>query len=203
MKFLAIDTSGKYLTVAAYRDGEAYRTYLPDCATKHSVALMDEIDGIFERAKMTARECGFFAAVTGPGSFTGIRIGISTVKGLCLACNAPALSITSFDCLAYAEKNIPLVALVDAGHGFYYSCAYDGEKRVAVAPAYRSQEEVRGIVKDGYLPVAAEELFEGCARVNPGDGLVPAVLAKSGKKIPATEISALYLRRSSAEENAK
>lgn len=200
MNFLAIDTSGKYLSVAAYKDGETQATFLPECAMKHSVVLMDEIDRIFARAHMNARECDFFAAAVGPGSFTGIRIGIATVKGLCFACGKPALSVTSFDCLAYAEKSVPVLALVNAGHGSFYACGYDERKRVVVPPAYCAEEELAPILARGFAPIAAEELFSGCRAVDLCGGLLTAALQKREKLIAAEELAALYLRKSSAEE---
>ena len=85
MNYLAIDTSGEYLTVIAKHGERTERVFRPDCLAKHSVVLMEEIDGALSRAQMTAAECDFFAVVVGPGSFTGIRIGIATVKGLAFA----------------------------------------------------------------------------------------------------------------------
>lgn len=202
LNFLAIDTSGKYLSVIAYREGETERVFLPSCAMKHSVVLMDEIESVLSRAKLRPENCDFFAAVVGPGSFTGIRIGISTVKGLCFACEKPALSITSFDCLAYAE-NKRVLALVDAGHGCFYACGYDESKAVVVPPVYCTEREVSSLIAQGFAPVAADSLFEGCAVIDPCEGLLRAAEAKSREMIPASGLTALYLRKSSAEENRK
>lgn len=200
MKFLAVDTSGKYMSVVAYCDGAVERVFLPECAMKHSVELMGEIDRVFARSHMKPNECDFFAVVVGPGSFTGIRIGISTVKGLCFACGKPALAITSLEALAYAERN-DLLALVDAGRSCYYACAYDGNKAEASSPAYLSGGEVGELAARGFRPIAAEALFEGCGAVDPCEGLLNAVIAKKDQTIPAEELSAVYLRKSSAEEH--
>lgn len=196
MKFLAIDTSGKHMSVVAYRDGETQTVFLPECAMKHSIALMGQIDEVCKRSHMNVNECDFFAVVTGPGSFTGIRIGISTVKGLCFACGKPALAVTSFDCLAYAEKSVPVLALVDAGHGNFYACGYDEEKRIVFSPAFLTGTSF----PEALVPAASEPLFEGCRVADPCAGLIAAVLAKGGETVPAEELTALYLRKSSAEE---
>ncbi len=203
MNFLAIDTSGKRLCVVAYRDGEIFKSDLSDCAMQHSVRLMGEIDGVFARARISVKDCDFFAAVVGAGSFTGIRIGISTVKGLCAVAEKPALAVTSFDALAYAEKDVPLLALVDAGHGCCYACAYNADKSVALAPRYLTAEEAHRIAESGYTPVAAEPFFTGAKLADPCAGLLNAVLAKRGELCPAEALAALYIRKSSAEENAK
>ena len=202
MNFLAIDTSGKHLTVLAYHNGEATVTHLENCALQHSVRLMEEIDGVFERAQMKPSDCDFFAAVVGAGSFTGIRIGIATVKGLCFACGKPALAVTSFDVIAYAKENKPVLSLVDAGHGYVYACAYDGEKHVTVAPRYVCAEELASLEGE-YLFAATEEVCLPHEKANAAEGLLLAVLRKSGEQISAEELTALYIRKSSAEENAK
>lgn len=200
MKFLAIDTSGKHLTVIAYNGERAETVYRDDCALQHSVLLTDEIDGALSRAGMTGKDCDFFAAVVGPGSFTGIRIGIATVKGLSMAAGKPALSITSFDCVAYAEKSEPVLALVDAGHGFLYTCGYDGEKRVTESPRYCSCEDAEPLGAR-YRFASAEPVPVECEEVNAAEGLFRAVLAKEHERCGAEGLTALYIRKSSAEEN--
>ena len=201
MKFTAIDTSGKYLSVVAYNEGKAEKIFLEDCAMKHSVVLMDRIGEAFSRAQMSPQECDFFAVVVGPGSFTGIRIGISTVKGLCFACDRPALAVTSFDCIAYNEERQKKLALVDAGRGELYACRYDGKERGT--PAILSAEQVMGLVKEGYVPLSAEQVPVDALRVDPCEGLLRAVCGRAKDAAPASGLHALYLRKSSAEENRK
>lgn len=204
MKFLAIDTSGKYLSAVAYNEGKAAKIFLDDCAMKHSVVLMEKIDEAFSRAHLSAKECDFFAAVVGPGSFTGIRIGISTVKGLCYAAERPALAVTSFDCIAYDEERQKRLALVDAGRGELYACAYrEGEDGSAYGPAIVPVAEAERLVKEGYVPLSAEPIPMESKRADPCEGLLRAVLAKTGELIPASGLHAFYMRRSSAEENRK
>lgn len=212
MKFLAIDTGGRYLSVAAYFEGRMFQHFSPDCALQHSVRLMDEVENVLEEANMRPSDCDFFAAAVGPGSFTGIRIGISTVKGLCLASDKPALAVTSFDALAYTEpcpergEAAPparRLALIDAGHGCFYSCGYDEKNEIVLPPAFTDREETEARIREGFVPIASEPLFEGCRIVSPGSGLVRAALAKSNRTVPPSALKALYLRRSSAEENRK
>lgn len=203
MNFLAFDTSGKYLSVVAYAHGAEYQRALNDCALRHSVLLMDEIDRLLNEAHLSVNECDFFASVIGPGSFTGIRIGVSTAKGLCLACGKPALAVTSFETLAYAEENLPLLTLVDAGHDCFYACAYNKERQVVFSPAFVTRNEVDALINSGYKPIAAEPLFEGCATGSPCKGLLRAALSRCGELIPASRLLPLYLRKSSAEENRK
>ena len=93
--FVAVDTSGNYLTVVAGKNGEFYSVSIPNCMMKHSVSVMPAVDEVLKKADMSLEECDFFSAVVGAGSFTGIRIGISVVKGFCLAYNKPSLLLES------------------------------------------------------------------------------------------------------------
>lgn len=202
--FLAVDTSGGYLTVVAMKNGQAYSQYIPDCAMRQSVLLMTAVDETLQKANMTLSDCDFFAAVVGAGSFTGIRIGISAVKGFCLAYQKPALPVTSFDVAAYdgidARKTL---CLVDALHDCYYACGYEAG-RVVYPPAYLTEEEVLALVKEGYglRSCSALPLQEKCEVqiVSPAEGLLKATQALAGQG-EFGELSALYVRKSSAEIN--
>lgn len=195
MNFLGVDTSSEYLTVVACKGERQETRFFQDCLRSHSVRLMEEIDSAFLALNMKPADCDFFAAVTGAGSFTGIRIGISTVKGLCLATGKPALPVTSFDVLAYAESEEKLLATVDAGHGYLYVAGYENRKLI-IPPAYRSKEEAEELVKQGYRLIDWKS-------VDPAKGFFEAVKANYQNTIAAEELSALYLRKSSAEENLK
>jgi len=200
LNYLAIDTSGTYLTVIAKNGSRTERVFLPDCMAKHSVVLMDKIDGALTRAGLTLHECDFFAVVTGPGSFTGIRIGISTAKGLCFACDKPALAVTSFDCIAYS-KETSVLALVDAGHGFVYACAYDEARNVVLSPQYIAAEELESRRRE-YRFASVDGTF-GSEIADVAVGLERAIAQKQGETVSADHLTALYLRKSSAEENRK
>ncbi len=201
MNFLAIDTSGRRLCVAAvHGEREIVRTTV--CGTRHSVLLSDEIDLALREAELSLRACDLIACVAGPGSFTGIRIGVSTVKGLCLAAEVPALAVTSFETIAYAVSGGKKLALVDAGHNCFYACAYEGDA-VRAAPAYLARAEVEALVSEGYVPYSAEPLSFPCETADASRGLILAARALCGRRGDASRLAALYLRKSSAEENRK
>ncbi|MBQ8323036.1 MAG: tRNA (adenosine(37)-N6)-threonylcarbamoyltransferase complex dimerization subunit type 1 TsaB [Clostridia bacterium] len=200
--YLAIDTSGGYLSVVAVKDGKAFTSYVPDCAMRQSVLLMDEIDRVLKQAEMTVSDCDFFAAVVGAGSFTGIRIGISAAKGFALACGKPTLPVTSFDVLAYNAIDEKVLCLVDAMHGYYYACGYENGKAIA-QPAYLSEAEALALAKtEGYALRAGAPLPIATEVVEPAEGLKKAVgaLAEQGA---FGELTAVYVRKSSAEENLR
>ena len=207
--FLAIDTSGDYLCVAARKDGEIFSIFEPDCAMKHSTLLLAKIDELLKKAQMKLEDCDFFAACVGAGSFTGIRIGISVAKGFAVACKKPTLSITSFDIAAYntisalGENKKKTLALVDAMHGYYYACGYENGC-VCLPPCYISQEQVLALKAEGYSLVSCKisPIFEQTQveLVSPEKGLCGAVAVKA-ETAQFDDLQALYVRKSSAEEN--
>jgi len=203
--FLAVDTSNNHLAVLAAKAGKVYSVFLPDCAMKHSVSVMPAVEEVLKKADMRLEECDFFAAVVGAGSFTGIRIGISVVKGFCLAFDKPALPVTSFDVAAYnALDNVDKkLCLVDALHDCYYVCGYENGK-VVYAPAYLEEEAVLALVKEGYTPVSCTNLpiaeKTTVILADPCKGLEKAVVALSDAG-EFGELTALYVRKSSAELN--
>lgn len=205
--YLAIDTSGDSLTVVAVKDGKTYERFIQDCAMKHSVTLMNEIDDLLTKEGLALNEFDFFACVVGAGSFTGIRIGISTVKGFAAVLKKPTLPVTSFDVLAYngveTEQAEKTLCLVDALHDSYYVCGYQGGQ-VCVEPCYLTEEEVLALAKQGYtlragnvLPISEKV---GVERVSIAKGLCNATVALAEKQAFG-ELAALYVRKSSAEIN--
>ncbi len=202
--FLAVDTSGNYLTVLASKNGEVFSVCLPDCAMRHSVSVMPAVDEALTKANMTLQECNFFAAVVGAGSFTGIRIGISLVKGFCLATGKNSLPVTSFDIVAYnGIDDGKKLCLVDALHDSYYACGYENGE-VVYPPAYLSEEEVLSLASEGYTLYSLTEVPIGqktkVCLVDPVEGLKNAVEKRAGEG-KFGELTALYVRKSSAELN--
>ena len=197
--FLAIDTSSRHLTVLAVKGDKKVLRHIPDCAMKHSVILMGEIDKALSDANLTPAECDFFCAVTGPGSFTGIRIGIATIKGFALGAGKPMLSVTSFDLIAYNVNSENFYTVIDAAHSHYYVCGFGAGRKITLEPSYMSAEEVSALK---YPLYGFEQLsLSDYSRLNASECLYDAVTLNEGKL--SSEMSALYVRKSQAEEGRK
>lgn len=194
-KYLAIDTSGDYLTVIA-KNGDAVVTFEPDCAMQHSVRLMDAVEETFSKAHLTPAACDFFCAVTGPGSFTGIRIGISTVKGFAAALAKPVLGVTSFAALAYNAEGKALAA-IPAGRGCYYVCGFAEDKSVCLSPAYVDEAKLEALAAE-YPVYAYAPLSVPYTKADPAAGLLRAVACAREEDFGG--LSAFYLKKSQAEE---
>ena len=198
INFLAVDTSSKYLTVLAVKGEKKVLRHLSDCALKHSVVLMDEVDKALKEADLSPEECDFFAAVTGPGSFTGIRIGISTVKGFAVATGKPLVSVTAFELLAYNIEDDNFYTVIDAAHSHYYVCGFDRDKKMILSPSYLSEDEVQ---KLGNLYGFEDLPLSNYKKLDVEKCLYPAVIKKS--VCASQKMDALYVRKSQAEENRK
>ncbi len=203
MNYLAIDTSGKNLTVIVCQNGETTRYYDSECGVNHSVSLMPKVEELVLRSGFNLHDADFFAVVVGAGSFTGIRIGVSTVKALCFAYSKPALAITSFDTIAYNVKSGKVLAVIDAGHGGFYACGYqDGQ--VVLEPCYLLKDELNKI-KDEYQTLSFTPIADlNCQTVNVADGLELAIKQKKDCLLyDLDKLIPLYVRKSQAEEGRK
>ncbi len=197
-KFLAVDTASAHLTVLACGKKRALR-FVKNCALRQSVMLMGEAESALEEAELSPADCDFFCAVTGPGSFTGIRIGISAAKGFALAAGKPLMPLTSFELIAYNIDCGDFFAVVDAAHGHSYACRFTGG--AAGEPVYISDEELAayGLPLYGF----EERTLPRYTALDAGKCLYPAVTAKLAGGAPFGEMHALYVRRSQAEEGRK
>ncbi|HUT85014.1 MAG TPA: tRNA (adenosine(37)-N6)-threonylcarbamoyltransferase complex dimerization subunit type 1 TsaB [Thermodesulfobacteriota bacterium] len=128
MKILALETSTKVGSVAISEDEHLIAEYTLNVISTHSERLLPSIDQILRDSKLSIREIDGFAISLGPGSFTGLRIGISTVKGLALAAEKGVVGVPTLDVLAHnlAFTNLLVCPLLDARKGEVYTALYRG-----------------------------------------------------------------------------
>ena len=128
MKILAIDTSSKICSVSILENEKVIIEKHNDDEKTHSQKLMPIIDETFKQANLTLDDIDLLACCQGPGSFTGIRIGISTVKAFADVKNIPVIGVTSLEALCYNIKNNGLIAsIIDAKHDNVYFGLYKFE----------------------------------------------------------------------------
>ena len=203
MNYLAFDTSGNYLTVVAKGKKKAV-CEMKECLHSHSVILMKEIENRLFEASLELSNVDVFACCIGPGSFTGIRIGVATAKAFAYACDKKVLGVTSFESLAYniVEKTKKLT-LIDARHDNFYACAFDEENKVILPPCFLSKNEIIDLYSD-YLIVADVEI-EGinCQKGDMAKGFATAVESKLSLASKDREsLVPLYVKKSQAEEES-
>lgn len=123
MKILSIDTSSKICSVSILEDCNVLLEKHTNDERTHSQNLMPLVNEIFKETNLTLDNIDLLACSQGPGSFTGIRIGIATIKAFADAKNIPVVGVTSLESLAYNISETGLiVSLIDAKNdNVYYS----------------------------------------------------------------------------------
>ncbi|MBP3701060.1 MAG: tRNA (adenosine(37)-N6)-threonylcarbamoyltransferase complex dimerization subunit type 1 TsaB, partial [Lachnospiraceae bacterium] len=101
MKILGIESSALVASVAIWEDGVITAEYTVNFKKTHSQTLLPMIDEIFRMTEQDKDSIDAIAIAAGPGSFTGLRIGSATAKGLGLALNVPLISVPTLDAMAY------------------------------------------------------------------------------------------------------
>jgi ribosomal-protein-alanine acetyltransferase/universal bacterial protein YeaZ len=130
MRVLAIDTSAEVCSVAIVEDGILIKSLKSNGEVEHSQTLMPMIKTILESLNITLDDIDLLACGTGPGSFTGIRIGIAAIKAFSDSKNIPVVGIKSLEALAYevvikkGRPNCKILSMIDAKNENVYFGAY-------------------------------------------------------------------------------
>ena len=126
MNILVLDCAVSKISIAVkFDDKMIAQTY--DIGMRQSEILVPAIDDILHKAGITASDLDFSAITIGPGSFTGLRLGISALKAIELAFNVPIYGVSSLKVYSYAVKNLgfPVLCCIDANKDRFYACIYD------------------------------------------------------------------------------
>lgn len=225
MKILAIDSSGLVASVAVIENDTMLAEYTVNYKKTHSQTLLPMLDEVKKMIELDLETIDAIALAAGPGSFTGLRIGAATAKGLCLALNIPLIPVPTVDALAYnlAGDAALVCPLMNARRNQTYTGIYrfDGNHMITLREqCVLSLEEIieelneRGeavvFLGDG-LPVFKEQIEELCkisyrfapAHMNAQRAGAVAFLGKQlfeeGKAISSDDFSPTYLRLSQAE----
>jgi tRNA threonylcarbamoyl adenosine modification protein YeaZ len=213
---LAIDTSTNSASLALVQDGQVLAEATWRCGQNHSVELLPRLARLLSETKVGLQSIGCVIVAKGPGSFNGLRVGLSTAKGLAFSLKVPIIGISSLELEAYqhAETGLPICPIFNAGRGEIATALYqkrDKEWRqlaaehITTVDALGSEITGKTIFCGEYVPLIANQLrkkLKGRAVIAP-DQLRPASLlvelAKGRLEAgdydhPAT-LQPLYLRR--------
>ena len=111
MRILAVDTSSQSASCALVEDGCLLGECFANVRLTHSQTLMPMIEGLFAQTQTSIESVGLFAVTEGPGSFTGLRIGLSAVKGMAHALGRACIGISTLEALAWNLCGIPSTVL--------------------------------------------------------------------------------------------
>ena len=223
MNILAIDTSGPVCGVAVLMDGAVRCEYSVLNKRTHSVNLLPMIDAAMAACALTPKDLDRLAVVVGPGSFTGVRIGVSTAKGIAHGAGLPCAAVNALEALAAGAGFFDgvICPIQDARAGQVYGAAFSGrgERLMPDIPLkledYVSQLSSLGerflFLGDG-MPVHREKLSsllgDNAVFADPAHAFLrPAAVAQLGAAAVETvdylQLMPLYLRAPSAERNKR
>lgn len=183
MKALIIDTTWEK-AVLALIDGDRVYPYVGEAgARRHSPTVLAEADKLFTEAGLKPSDLDAVGAVVGPGSFTGIRIGVATANAMAKATGAKIVEITELE--AMLEGETEALALIDCKHDNYYALKRAGGK----------EEYFSANIADIDEPELKKVFFEGAIT----DKLVSAFIRKYTAGEFVEEARPFYIKKSSAE----
>jgi tRNA threonylcarbamoyladenosine biosynthesis protein TsaB len=126
MLLLALDTSTRQSSVALCSEDELSGEYVWNAGTNHSVELLGHIQRMLAESQLTMEQVDAVAVATGPGSFNGVRVALSTAKALAFALKKPLLGVSTLDVIAAQQRQwrAPICAIMEAGRGELYAASY-------------------------------------------------------------------------------
>jgi tRNA threonylcarbamoyladenosine biosynthesis protein TsaB len=144
---LAIDTSLGACSVAVYDIflSQTLAVQSRPMMRGHAEALLPMAERVMHDAGLTFEQVDRFVSTTGPGSFTGLRVGIAAARGFALACGKPAVGVSTLDALCAPHtsesETVPIVAAIDAKHGNFFLQMMGAGGRVLIGPRIVALDE--------------------------------------------------------------
>ena len=224
MKILALETSAKSVSAAVSENGTILCSAYQNTGLTHSRTLMPLVDGMLRAADLTCADMDLIAVAHGPGSFTGLRIGVSAAKGLAWTLDVPCCGVSTL--LAMAQNlrhtNGLIICAMDARRNQVYNALFraeDGQLTrlsddraiglAELAEELKNDETPKMVVGDGAKLCYTYLQQQGIAcRMAPaalvmqnavGVALAAEEMAAEGKTVSAHDLVPVYLRLSQAE----
>jgi len=219
MILLAADTSGKQGSFALAHCGPENECRILEVVAlsggTFSAQLVPQIAALLKKHEISKRDVGGFAVASGPGSFTGLRVGLAAIKALSEGLAKPIASVSLLRAIAApAMPGRRVFAALDAGRGEVYLGEYESGTLTGFGERLLTKEEFMAIVKaqfvftpDGWIAQAARHSGIEVAMVErPGSGEIANLGwqdLRAGRAVSPEELDANYVRRSDAEIFAK
>ena len=190
MKILAFETTDVAASVALFLDGEVFETVI-DTDKRHAESVLPAAEKLLSAHGLSTADMDAFAADVGPGSFTGVRIGVCMANALGAAHKKPVVAVNALEALAYPYRNESVCALIDARNGNGYGALYQNGE--AIRPPCAC------VIED-----FTADLPENCRMIGTGTDVPCLPSAENVAWIASDrqgekEIAPLYLKPSQAE----
>jgi tRNA threonylcarbamoyladenosine biosynthesis protein TsaB len=213
VRILALDTATEVLAIAV-DDGAARASLALRRGLQHSPALLPLADRLLAELGLSAADLDLVVCSVGPGSFTGIRIGLATAKGIGLATGCPVVGVSTLDALALPWADFPgdVWSVIDARKGRWYAAGYRGGRRFTehldLAPGDLAARIGGGGARILLAGPDAPRFADGLPGASATDLFDPLALLRAGRERYEAEgadprsLKPLYLRQSEAEIEA-
>lgn len=219
MNYLAIDASTEACSVALQVNGKMYRRY-DLCPQSHSLQLLPMVDELLTEAGIKISQCDGLVFGRGPGSFTGVRIGVGVAQGLAFAANLPVVGVSSLQAMAQLafmqgklkEKQTGVIAAIDARMGEVYNGYFMLDENnimqsqcteTVIAPEKLAQH-LSSVVNDAEYGVGtAWDAYSEQLSILKSNAGTPEVLFPSAEAMLAIGVTELEQGRGVAAEEAQ
>ncbi|MBK7947339.1 MAG: tRNA (adenosine(37)-N6)-threonylcarbamoyltransferase complex dimerization subunit type 1 TsaB [Deltaproteobacteria bacterium] len=186
LRLLALESATDWLSVAVLEAGRVVALHEHAGSRQHSTALLSVVDATLREARVALEEIGAMAISTGPGSFTSLRIGLATLKGLAFGRGIPVVGVSTLEVMALgvlegaafeADGGPEVLALLDARRGEWYAGAWRGAEPPGALP-------VETLGAGLYAPARlAEDLPRPVVAVCPEPGAWRAAFVQAGLRL--------------------
>ena len=194
MKYLFIDSATTTLVVAIIIDGEIKYIFNEETGKDMSVMLMPIIKKAFDTTNLKPKEIDKIFVTIGPGSFTGIRVGLTAVKVMAWSLKIPVIPVSSLEVIASGTPGIHNIALIDARRGYVFAGGYDKRLSNYYKDRYILLEEIKE--KGKYI---SYDSIKGSLKPNI-DILKVVKKHEKNKGINPHKLNPNYLKLTEAEE---
>lgn len=205
---LYIDTSSSYLYTAIVENGKIRKEIKKEYGHDLSKVALPEIVSMFEHTDITPHDITKIIVVNGPGSFTGIRIGITIAKVYAWSLKVPITSITSLEAMAASsKKDLIRVPVIDARRGYCYAAIVDNYDDMLLEPIYityeKLKEKLKNIEKYKIITNDQEKIQIEADIIEPYNPDFSEIIDtyKDKKEINPHAINPNYLKLTEAEES--
>ena len=205
---LYIDTSSSYLYTGIVDNNKLITERKKEYGHELSKEALPEIVSMFEEKSIKPNEIKKIIVVNGPGSFTGIRIGITIAKVYAWSLNIPITTITSIEAMTISsENNMSKMPIIDARRGYCYAGIFDENNKVILKPSYITYEVLKEKAKDlSDYKIITNDKDKLEINANTIEGYTPDILKivetfKEKENINPHAINPEYLKLTEAEES--
>lgn len=207
---LFLDTSNHNLVIALYKDDSKLYELVENSDNKISNTLMTKVDFVLKQASINLKDINQIFIVTGPGSFTGIRIGLTFIKVTAYLLGIKVIPISELELLASGSNNDYTLPLIDARRNYVYTGLYDKNGKNILSDQYIYLEDLFKIIKEEYsdlnISIVSYDTFNDFDYSEPILDISKVILRhKNDSPINPHLLNPNYLKKTEAEErlNAK